>query len=633
MFGLQFEEQAGVVPGDPNRADIACFVGFAALRPGVRVPAEIEQWLVAQGWGLNRPVDLNAEAAAPDALPEIVNLPASTPPLDVTIDGRGQLIPLPNGPLTRTGLVAYVNERLSGGYARLELFDRARARYRLVFGTGSRGPRSSIALKALAELGITADVNASGSTRQAPLEELLDLPVPIDSWEVFDRLFEWDSRPVAGTAQTASTYLGSGVRSFFAQGGRKCYVVRLGSPAAANEARPLRSLQVSRMLPGYPNWLSASPSDRDSWSGVTHLFGLPDVSMLCLPDLPEILAADIPPMTPVEELPPPPEQFVECSDQVPFPVDGHLRGVPEPRCDEAAYGEWAGVVCLIGNLLSRWCREAQILAAVPLPDKEGPAAADLFAFLNDRGRGPLATKLFEGPGGIASAFVQLVYPWVRSAAASRLPGLLEPPDGLLAGIIAQTALTRSSFSSAAGSSPLEVSDLYPLLSQYQMLSPPPSGQAEKAAASFVERVSLLGFVPGGVALLSDVTTSIDEAYRSAGISRLVAAIVRAARIVGEDIMFESSGEPVWARIRSGLNSLMLGLLQEGALVGAAAEEAFSVRCDRSTMSQNDIDNGRVVCRIEFTGAASIERITVVLALEEGGQVSLLSTGNPAGEAA
>ena len=48
------------------------------------------------------------------------------------------------------------------------------------------------------------------------------------------------------------------------------------------------------------------------------------------------------------------------------------------------------------------------------------------------------------------------------------------------------------------------------------------------------------------------------------------------------------------------------------------------------MSQNDIDNGRVIAYVQFEAAAPIERITVVLAMDEGGQISLVSAGG-AGE--
>src|SRR5262245_38740006 len=49
-----------------------------------------------------------------------------------------------------------------------------------------------------------------------PLDELLDVPVPIESWRDFDRLFDWASRPLQATDEpTAVTYLGSAVRAFF----------------------------------------------------------------------------------------------------------------------------------------------------------------------------------------------------------------------------------------------------------------------------------------------------------------------------------------------------------------------------------------------------------------------------------
>ena len=52
--------------------------------------------------------------------------------------------------------------------------------------------------------------------------------------------------------------------------------------------------------------------------------------------------------------------------------------------------------------------------------------------------------------------------------------------------------------------------------------------------------------------------------------------------------------------------------------GASAGEAFDVRCDRSTMSQNDIDNGRTHCTDRRDPAAAVERMVVVLALDSGG---------------
>jgi Bacteriophage tail sheath protein len=99
--------------------------------------------------------------------------------------------------------------------------------------------------------------------------------------------------------------------------------------------------------------------------------------------------------------------------------------------------------------------------------------------------------------------------------------------------------------------------------------------------------------------------------------------VRAARRVGENSVFQPNGEALWARLTDHLNALMSDLLAVGALRGRSPQEAFSVRCDRSTMTQNDLDNGRLVCEISFAPAVPIEQITVVLALNNSGQVNLL----------
>ena len=71
-------------------------------------------------------------------------------------------------------------------------------------------------------------------------------------------------------------------------------------------------------------------------------------------------------------------------------------------------------------------------------------------------------------------------------------------------------------------------------------------------------------------------------------------------------------------MRRSLEQTLLAFWREGALGGATADEAFSVRCDRSTMSRNDLDNGRLRAEIAVRPVASVERITIVLELTGGG---------------
>ena len=66
---------------------------------------------------------------------------------------------------------------------------------------------------------------------------------------------------------------------------------------------------------------------------------------------------------------------------------------------------------------------------------------------------------------------------------------------------------------------------------------------------------------------------------------------------GEGVFFEPSGEVLWLKIRTQLERLLGDFYAAGAFLGATANEAYSVRCDATTTSQNDLDNGRLICLI------------------------------------
>jgi phage tail sheath protein FI len=60
------------------------------------------------------------------------------------------------------------------------------------------------------------------------------------------------------------------------------------------------------------------------------------------------------------------------------------------------------------------------------------------------------------------------------------------------------------------------------------------------------------------------------------------------------VVFEKNGDLLWAKVRQTVQDFLLSEFRKGALVGDKPESAFFVRCDRSTMTQNDIDDGRLV---------------------------------------
>lgn len=586
-FGsLEFVEQAPVEPSNPNRTDVACFVGFVRPR-SVDPPSAIEEWLKRRGW----------------TSPEV------------------------------------------------------------------------------------------GSS----VHRLYHVPVPIDSWEAFDALFDWDSRVIRlsevrkapdlseeaeppeeekpaeeADLDKCTTYMGAAVRSFFAGGGRRCYVVSVGDPLPVQPAtspysedmnpsdrdavdlksETERETQVtdrlSDLAPGYNQTvLPIFPVDQDSWKGIGVLCGLPDVSFLCLPDLCDIVGDKaLSPTLPDD--PEIPEQFVECYHPEPEKSED-ARAIPygAPRCDVPGYGWWAQVVRQIGRFLAEHRREVQLVAAVPIPQLDEEPDANLLKFLIDNSGVRLLTPINENSGqkpGLASSFIQLVYPWVRTITSTSLPGQLESPDGVLVGRLAYGSLTNGAFRTVAGFQMPGVLDMYPSLSRSTLLTPyvgkastggtdKPENETEKESANltWLRHVSMLGPTPDGLQVLSDVTTSSDEDYRQASVNRLVSLIVRAARRLGEDIVFENSGPRLWARVTDGMGRLLEMLLRNGALYKPKEGDAYRVECGRSTMTQNDIDNGRLITRVQFTPTSILEQITIVLGIDKSRRTSQTSSSASPGE--
>ncbi|HEX8774565.1 MAG TPA: hypothetical protein VF735_13410 [Pyrinomonadaceae bacterium] len=657
MNGLFFEDQSPVIASPPNRADIACFVGLVGRR-NTALPATLRRWLYEQGWtappygrssptrfrvgGLANPAGLALKLrAARDPVSEFISsqLDAQTLLLLREYGGLG-----PPVPALETALVLALNGLLESE----EFYDEKIFRNVMLSAETESLVERTLRFDQLRQLNYLLLTQAYprelGGSIVTAIDELLDLPVPIDTWEIFDWLFAWDKRPVdEGGHKTCTTYMGAAVRSFFAQGGRKCYVVRVGDPLPLMVNRAARLALVERIIPGHPNRFRPSPADRHSWQGIGHLFGLPDTSFLCMPDLADLCGAEHEQLDTEVKMPaPPPEQFVECSvrKQQQF-EDTAARRFPAPRCDEDAYQDWAHALWLVANMIIRQQREVQLVAALPIPQRGIKAEEELLDFLleSPEGKPTMAGPLAAAPsvqlGGIASAFVQLAYPWVRTQGSGNLPEGIESPDAVLVGILARNALTRGSFHSAASLPLGDVYETYPALRRHQMTGLPRTRATGKAIAgrNLLERVSLFGQTARGLRLLSDVTTSVNESYRPASVNRLISAIVRAARRLGEDSVFEASGERLWLQVRQQMSGLLEGLLAAGALRGNSPAEAFQVLCDRSTMSQNDLDQGRVIAYVRFDAAVPIERITVALAMDEGGQVSLVSTGESSMEAA
>ena len=435
-------------------------------------------------------------------------------------------------------------------------------------------------------------------------DSLEHTPVPIERYDTFAALFE----TTRASDDPHLTWLAAAVRSFFAQGGARCFVVRVGDSWRAEDATD-RAAKLAVLLQTNSHLIAPAPTDRSQWLGVRVLHGLDGAAFVCLPDLPELVADARLEVEPFPE-PPAEEVFVECDVDRGPATSVAPPGVAMPACTEAGYSEWFRCVHAVGQFVASQRKDVQLLAAVPQPATalhgnlarllETAATRQGFALAGD----------LDSAEGIASEFVQLVWPWLATPGAEELPGRAEPADGALAGVAARTAIAQGAHRSL-GRQPLRESPRFiPIAAGVDL------DLANDHA--LINRVTLLGPSPSGPRVLSDQTSALENLARPASIRRLTAAIRRAAKNLGGSIAFEPSGPALWREVRRQLEALMRDFFHAGALRGETPDAAFEVRCDETTMTQTDRDNGCLLATVKFAPAVPVGLITVRLALRDSG---------------
>ena len=198
-----------------------------------------------------------------------------------------------------------------------------------------------------AELKAAGWIDGPWARSEEELELALQLPIAVESWDAFDALYAWDERPLRqGGDLVCATYLGAAVRSFFARGGRRALIVRVGDPwpyLVADRAAQRRQ-RIRALVPSFADVAAPAAlfdvNDPRTWRGIEHLYGLPDVSLVCCRTSPTPAPRPAPPAA-RREPPEPPEGFVECSEDEPAPPDDRGLGrLAAPRCDSPGYGAW-----------------------------------------------------------------------------------------------------------------------------------------------------------------------------------------------------------------------------------------------------------------------------------------------------
>jgi len=111
-----------------------------------------------------------------------------------------------------------------------------------------------------------------------------------------------------------------------------------------------------------------------------------------------------------------------------------------------------------------------------------------------------------------------------------------------------------------------------------------------------EGINALRFFPGrGNLVWGARTLSPDPEWKYVNIRRHLTYLERSIDKGTRWVVFEPNDEALWAKVRQKITDFLTGVWRAGALQGVKIDEAFFVKCDRTTMTQDDIDQGRLVC--------------------------------------
>lgn len=204
----------------------------------------------------------------------------------------------------------------------------------------------------------------------------------------------------------------------------------------------------------------------------------------------------------------------------------------------------------------------------------------------DSGNNQSISQVRAMRGELDSKHAALYYPWIRVLDPLTQLETHMPPSGFVCGIYARNDINRAVYKAPAN----EVVNLalgferFLNKAQQEVLNP--------------EGINCFRFFEGrGMRLWGARTISSDPEWKYVNLRRYFAYLERSIDKGTQWAVFEPNGEMLWANVRRTIEDFMFNEWQSGALLGDKPEKAYFVKCDRSTMTQNDLDNGRLVCLI------------------------------------
>ncbi len=185
-----------------------------------------------------------------------------------------------------------------------------------------------------------------------------------------------------------------------------------------------------------------------------------------------------------------------------------------------------------------------------------------------------------------SSYAAFYYPWIVTSDPRSGARKLVPPGGHVLGVYARSDTERGVFKAPAneivrGALALEfdIND-----NMQDDLNP----KGVNAVRSFPGR---------GIRVWGARTITSNALWKYVSVRRLFIFLERSVYEGTQWVVFEPNDDRLWARVIDTIRLFLRAQWRLGALFGRTEQEAFFITCDRTTMSQDDILNGRLICEI------------------------------------
>jgi phage tail sheath protein FI len=179
------------------------------------------------------------------------------------------------------------------------------------------------------------------------------------------------------------------------------------------------------------------------------------------------------------------------------------------------------------------------------------------------------------------------------------------PCGAVAGVFARTDTQRGVWKAPAGLDAVLVGvpELKVLLTDAE------NGELNPLGINCLRGFPIIGRVLWGSRTLRGADQLADE-YKYVPVRRTALYIEESLYRGTQWVVFEPNDEPLWAQIRLNLGAFMQNLFRQGAFQGKTPAEAYFVKCDKETTTQNDINLGIVNIVVGFAPLKPAEFVVI-----------------------